>query len=184
MILWCSIRVEVSNYYSRILQSQFKSSFVFFNLFFLNILLFQKKTFIMFHNWFYIPMFEWWLSELHDFWGIPALSGTSLCWPASERWRINKTSHDYIKGKIQSRHTSMRKYFLWIKINQDNLQDSVVGWYCECKAGARTVGCCAHIATIIWYLRKGKHSQNKPKSNTFSTTVKDAPVVPQTESEL
>ena len=41
--------------------------------------------------------------------------------------KVNKTSPDYIRGKIQSRHTSARKYFLWIKINQDNLQDPVVG---------------------------------------------------------
>ena len=47
---------------------------------------------------------------------------------------------------------------------QDNLQDPVVGWYCECKASAHTVGCCAHVATIIWYLGKGKQSQYKPKS--------------------
>ena len=53
---------------------------------------------------------------------------------------------------------SARKYFIWIKIIQDNLQDPVVGWYCECTVGARTVGCCAH--------------------------VKDAAVAPQTDSEL
>ena len=82
--------------------------------------------------------------------------------------------------KIQSRHTSARKYFLWIKIKQDNLQDPVVRWYCQCKAGARTVGCCAHVATTIWY----QHSQYKPKSDTFSTQVNDAAVVPQTDSEL
>ena len=50
--------------------------------------------------------------------------------------------------------------------------------------GARTVGCCAHVATIIMYLRKGEHAQYKPKSDTFSTTVRDAAVVPQTDSEL
>ena len=72
------------------------------------------------------------------------------------------------------------KHFLWIKISQDNLKDPVVWWYCPCKAGARTVG---HVATIIWYLGKGKHSQYKPKSDKFSA-VKDAAVVPQTGSEL
>ena len=44
--------------------------------------------------------------------------------------------------------------------------------------------CCAHVATIIWYLGKGNHSHNKPKSDTFSTTVKDAALVTQTDSEL
>ena len=34
------------------------------------------------------------------------------------------------------------------------------------------------------YLRKGKHAQYKPKSDTSSTTVRDAAVVPQTDSEL
>ena len=84
------------------------------------------------------------------------------------------------RGKSQSsRHTSAIKYFLWIKVNHDNLQDPVVGWYCECKAGARTVGCCAHIATIIMY----QNASYKPKSGTFSTTVRDAAVV-QTDSEM
>ena len=41
-------------------------------------------------------------------------------------------------------------------------------------ADVRAVGCCSHAATIIWYLGKGKHSQYKPKSDTFSTTVNDA----------
>ena len=72
-----------------------------------------------------------------------------------------------------------------IKINQDDLQDPVVGWFCECETGAHTVGCCAHVVTMIWYLGKGKHSQYKSKSDTFSTRViKDATVVPQTDSEL
>ena len=31
---------------------------------------------------------------------------------------------------------------------------------------------------------KGKHSQYKSKSDTFSTKVKDGAVVPQTDSEL
>ena len=39
------------------------------------------------------------------------------------------------------------------------------------QASARTVGCCAHVVTIIWCLRKGKYAQYKPKSGTFSTTV-------------
>ena len=72
-----------------------------------------------------------------------------------------------------------------IEINQNDLQYPVVGWFCECKTDAHTVGCCAHVATIIWYLVIGKHSQYKPKSDTFSMQVnKDAAVVPQTDSEL
>ena len=70
--------------------------------------------------------------------------------------KVNKTSHYNISGKF-SQVIRQRKYFLLIKINQDNLQDPVGGWYCKGKAGARTVGCCAHVATINWYMGKGKH---------------------------
>ena len=61
---------------------------------------------------------------------------------AMETWTLKLTN---IRGKILSRHTSARKYCLWMKINQDNLQDPVVGRYCECKAGARTVGWTVHM---------------------------------------
>ena len=29
-----------------------------------------------------------------------------------------------------------------------------------CKSSARTVGCCAHIALVIWYLRYQRHSSD------------------------
>lgn len=98
--------------------------------------------------------------------------------------RVNKASDEYIRGKIQSRHTSSKKYFLWIKINHDDPHDPIVGWYCECKAGARTVGCCAHIATIIWYLGNGKHSQYQPKLDILTPSVQDAAAIPEVEIDL
>ena len=30
--------------------------------------------------------------------------------------------------------------------------DSIICNYCTCRNGARTVGCCAHVIIIIWYL--------------------------------
>lgn len=63
--------------------------------------------------------------------------------------KVNKTSNEYIRGKIQSRHTSSKTYFLWLKINLDIQHDPLVGWY---KAETCTVGSCAHVATVIWFL--------------------------------
>lgn len=90
--------------------------------------------------------------------------------------KVNKTSNEYIRGKIQSRHTSSKTYFLWIKIKLDVPHNPLVGWYCECKAGARMVGCCAHVAAVIWFLGNGKHSQYQPKSDILTTSVQDAAV--------
>ena len=34
-------------------------------------------------------------------------------------------------------------------------QQYVLSWYCTCSVGARIVGSCCHIASIIWYLSFG-----------------------------
>lgn len=58
-------------------------------------------------------------------------------------------------AKIQSRHTSFKKYSLWIKYCE-----TIVSWYCTCKNGARVVGMCGHISCIIWYLAFARHHSN------------------------
>ncbi len=69
-----------------------------------------------------------------------------------------------IRGRIQSRHRSATKYFVYILIDRaieidedkDGV-DSVSGYSCSCPNGLRTVGCCAHIATVLWYLGFARH---------------------------
>ena len=34
---------------------------------------------------------------------------------------------------------------------------SISGWKCSCPVGGRKVGCCSHIACIIFYLTFGKY---------------------------
>ena len=73
--------------------------------------------------------------------------------------------HDgVLKAQIRSRHTSSKTYNLWVKYTQGlNL---ISGWYCGCRSGARTLGCCAHAATVLWYLgyyrNKTENSEAKP----------------------
>ena len=58
-----------------------------------------------------------------------------------------------LRVHIQSRHRTSKQYYLWVEWDPKvNGSKSVTGWYCTCKAGMRTVGCCAHIAAVIWYL--------------------------------
>ncbi|CAG2250822.1 PRKDC [Mytilus edulis] len=59
-------------------------------------------------------------------------------------------------AKIQSRHISSKRYRVWVKY--DDI--SVVGWYCQCKAGSRVVGTCSHVTALIWYLGIGKYTDN------------------------
>jgi len=36
---------------------------------------------------------------------------------------------------------------------EDEEYSPIQGHYCTCQSGARTVGCCCHIAAVIWLLR-------------------------------
>ena len=67
----------------------------------------------------------------------------------------HKEENNIIKAQIRSRQTSSKTYTLWIEYNQG--LNPITGWYCGCRSGARTVGCCAHIASVLWYLGYNRH---------------------------
>lgn len=74
-----------------------------------------------------------------------------------------------IRVRIYSRFRNATKYQLWIAYIEDNLQANeevlheaehnkpILGYYCTCKTGARTLGSCAHIASILWFLGYARH---------------------------
>jgi hypothetical protein len=69
-----------------------------------------------------------------------------------------------IRGRLQSRHRSSIRYFIYILIDkavqvdeEKDGDDSVSGYSCSCPNGLRTVCCCAHVATVLWYLGFGRH---------------------------
>src|SRR6185437_6519347 len=68
-----------------------------------------------------------------------------------------------IRGRIQSRHRSRKKYFIYILVDvEESGADSVVEYCCQCKNGLRTVGCCAHIMAVLWYLGYGRYQPQIP----------------------
>ena len=70
---------------------------------------------------------------------------------------VQQNCPEIVYGLIQSRHVSKKKYHVWIKYHESG----IVSWYCKCKAGARVIGCCAHIASILWYLGLARHQDYK-----------------------
>ena len=58
-----------------------------------------------------------------------------------------------IPVRLQSRHTSSRTYLLWVEYSPTEVN----AWYCKCRAGARVVGVCSHIASILWYPGYARH---------------------------
>lgn len=70
---------------------------------------------------------------------------------------IHRQERNIVRLQLQSRHTSSKVYNLWIEYSEGI--NPITPWYCQCKAGARTVGCCAHVASVLWYLGYLRHSE-------------------------
>ncbi|XP_053372628.1 uncharacterized protein LOC128546277 [Mercenaria mercenaria] len=70
--------------------------------------------------------------------------------------QVHADDNDLLRVWIQSRHTSSRKYLLWIRYS---LSD-IIAWYCKCRAGERVVGMCSHIASVVWYLSYARHLES------------------------
>ncbi|CAF2155112.1 unnamed protein product [Rotaria magnacalcarata] len=69
--------------------------------------------------------------------------------------QVSKETDEIIRCAIQSRHSNSTRYYAWIQFSLTG--DPITSWYCQCKSGARTVGACAHEATIIWFLSYARH---------------------------
>lgn len=72
------------------------------------------------------------------------------------------TNNYLVRGRIKSRHVSSRTYYTYILVNKDeNVRDTlgaIVGYYCSCLVGKRTVGCCVHVMCIVWYLSWARYN--------------------------
>ncbi|RVE41092.1 hypothetical protein evm_014257 [Chilo suppressalis] len=63
-----------------------------------------------------------------------------------------------IRGRISSRHSS-KVYYTYITYSSlGNTEDSITGYYCNCKSGSRTVGCCSHVMVVIWFLSWARYN--------------------------
>ena len=69
-----------------------------------------------------------------------------------------------LKAQIRSCHTSNKTYYLWVEYTLGLNPITELG--CGCRSGARTLGCCAHVASMLWYLgyyrTATENSETKP----------------------
>lgn len=84
---------------------------------------------------------------------------------------------------IYFRFRNATKYQLWISFVQNNdehemdqdQEGPIAGYYCTCKSGARILGCCAHITSVLWYLGYARHQQAiKYPDRSLLNYIKDA----------
>ena len=76
---------------------------------------------------------------------------------------VHNQAPGLLRIRIQSRHINAKRYFCWIEYSTEDVDDKIVAWFCHCIAGQRTVGCCAHVASVLWYLGNERHkNQRRP----------------------
>ncbi|XP_062613816.1 uncharacterized protein LOC134275563 [Saccostrea cucullata] len=86
---------------------------------------------------------------------------------------VTKTMSNILQAKIQSRHVSSKSYYLWIQFDASDEEDPIKYWYCQCKSGARLVGSCAHVASVLWYIGVQRHADTELQSQIMPDSVLD-----------
>lgn len=60
--------------------------------------------------------------------------------------------------QLASRFRSKKSYdsYILADANKDG-PEGIIGYFCKCRHGLRTIGCCSHIATTIYFLCYARH---------------------------
>jgi hypothetical protein len=59
--------------------------------------------------------------------------------------------NDLIRVRFSSRHSSYKNRIATVQYDNDE-EEPIQGWYCTCPNGSRVIGCCSHVAAVLWYL--------------------------------
>ena len=65
------------------------------------------------------------------------------------------------------------QHILWIQYVKGPVRP-IIGWYCTRKIGGSVVGCCVHIASVLWFLGYDRHQNNTIPSNIRNHQLLDA----------
>jgi hypothetical protein len=77
-----------------------------------------------------------------------------------------------IRAKLQSRHSKSTKYNIYIQYDPTrSATDAIIMWLCRCKNGERTLGCCAHVASVIYYFAYGRYQESIKTPAAFLTNL-------------
>ncbi|KAK3101751.1 hypothetical protein FSP39_006112 [Pinctada imbricata] len=88
---------------------------------------------------------------------------------------VSDQIENMVSAQIQSRHTSAKKYMCFIQYEDG----AITGWYCKCKIGARVVGACGHITSVIWYMGNVRHQSERPSGvRNWTSYIEDAGNMP------
>lgn len=81
-----------------------------------------------------------------------------------------------IRVRVKSRFWAARRHQVFISFIDDPQPEDesvITGYYCTCQVGARTLGTCAHVSCVLWYLGWARHQPNVkyPDTSLLHTTL-------------
>ncbi|XP_050499079.1 uncharacterized protein LOC126879831 [Diabrotica virgifera virgifera] len=90
-----------------------------------------------------------------------------------------KETADIIKIQVRSRHIKAKTYNCYIHYQPHSIGTSgIKRHYCDCSNGARTIGCCSHVAAIIYYLSNARYLAKIVNPAKILTNIFDSNVIP------
>lgn len=87
-----------------------------------------------------------------------------------------------IRVRLYSRFRNATKYMLWIQYNplaveNNNQNNRIHSYYCTCASGARTIGTCAHVCSVLWFLGYARHQDRVHyPPTTLMQSIQDAAI--------
>ena len=74
------------------------------------------------------------------------------------RLKYLKETPQIIKVQVRSRHINSKTYNCFVDYKPDSTGYGAINrWCCECANGNRTIGCCSHVAAVVFYLSNGRY---------------------------
>jgi len=63
-----------------------------------------------------------------------------------------RDGHSLIKAHMNSRFRSSEAYDLWIEYSNAPEGRRITRYYCRCMGGEKSIGCCSHVAGVLWFV--------------------------------
>lgn len=84
-----------------------------------------------------------------------------------------------LRARIQSRHTRSKQYYTYVLINSGiEGRGAFKHYYCTCLTGRRTIGTCAHVISILWYLCWARHQEGlSPPAAHLNNVIIDTSIM-------
>lgn len=88
--------------------------------------------------------------------------------------QITTEALNIISAQARSRNIGKRMYNVYVQYIPNSTDLSGIQDYtCECANGKRTVGCCSHIAAVIYYLSRARYLSRIVKPAGILTKIFD-----------